>query len=130
MFRAFVEKEKKALTVDRPSLRKINVVDQEGTSIITDKPTWFRSDVFFYISAEGQMDTSEQMKKTFAAIEKDDNNQAAASEHTLISIEDLKKRMSMHPEEYTDDMIFVLDQYWSYLVEFGAFVKEIFQKIK
>jgi len=131
MFRAFVEKEKKSLTIDRPSIRKYNIAKKGESAIIEDKPTWFKSDVFFYIAAEGQFDTNEQMEKTLYDIEnKDGENKGAASEHRLISIDELKKEVAAEPAKFTDDMVFMLNQYWSYLVEFSAFVKEIFDKIK
>ena len=132
MFRAFVEKEKKALVVDRPSFRKIRVKGKNGDDTFVMKPTWFRSDVFFYIAAEGQIDDENQMKKTFSATESKGgaDDKGIASGHRLISIEKLKEDVSTHPDQYTDDIVFMLDQYWSYLVEFGAFAKEIFQKIK
>ena len=142
MFRAYVESEKQALTVDRDSVRKITVSKNEITEII-EKPTRFRSDVFFYITAEGEMDTQDQMHKRLNEFEsKDEKSKGAATGHRLVTIDQLKKEvMDTSPkrdtekserynqDDYTDDMIHVVKNYWGYLTEFSAFVKDTFARI-
>lgn len=154
MFRAFVEADKKPLTVDRDSTREIttfkkdkegkNILDNEGNKIVEstkNKPTRFRSDVFFFITAEDEMDTEEQMKKTFMQYE---SKKSVAADHKLISIAELRDKVFEYAENkddidvkaksekldrYTDDMIHIVKNYWGYLTEFSSFVKDIFSRI-
>jgi hypothetical protein len=132
MFRAFVEEDKKALTVDRDSVRKIT--DKNNPKNVTDKFTRFRSDVFFFITAENEMDNDEQMKNTLKIIEnKDADSKGAASDHKLVAIDDLRQEV-MNSEAkgekvFTDDMVHIVKNYWGYLTEFSSFVKDTFERI-
>ncbi len=130
MFRAFVEGNKSALTVDRASERTIT--DKEGKTI--KKPTRFRSDVFFFITAEGEMDTEDQMKTTFRMVGTDSSNKSAAMDHKLILIEDLEREVlasvnDRNLPQYTDDMIHIVKDYSGYLTEFSSFIKDTFERI-
>lgn len=124
MFRAFTEGSNCALTVDRASVRKISKPD--GT--VVDKDTRFRSDVFFFITAENEMDTDEQMFNTFEAVGK--GMQDAASGHRLVEIPDLVNEVLTNKDAYTDDLVYVVKDYSGYLTEFSSFVKETFARIK
>lgn len=155
MFRAFVEADKRPLTVDRDSTREIttfkkdergkDLKDKDGNKIVDstkNKPTRFRSDVFFFITAEDEMDTEEQMKKTFMQYE---SQESVAADHNLIDIAELRNKVFQYAENkdeidakarngekvdrYTDDMIHILKNYWGYLTEFSAFVKDTFERI-
>ena len=155
MFRAFVEADKRPLTVDRDSTREIStfkkdengksILDNDGNKIVEstkNKPTRFRSDVFFFITAEGEMDSREQMKKTFMQFE---SQKSIAADHELISISELRNKVFDYAENkdeidakikkgekldrYTDDMIHIVKNYWGYLTEFSSFVKDIFSRI-
>jgi hypothetical protein len=132
MFRAFVEGAKRALTVDRDSVRRIT---DKKTGKVTTMPTRFRSDVFFFITAEGEMDTEEQMNNTFklSGVE-DKNSKSAASAHRLVSIDELKREVfeadAKGKPEFTDDVVHIVKNYWGYLTEFSSFVKDAFERIE
>lgn len=136
MFRAFTEGSSLPLTVDRASIRKISKQigkDKNGNPIYetVDRDTRFRSDVFFFITAEGEMDTEEQMKATFknAGVD-DENSKSASAGHKLVEIPDLVNDVLNNKKDYTDDLIYIVKDYSGYLTEFSAFVKDVFERIK
>ena len=131
MFRAYVEAEKTALTVDRDSIRQISF-SKEADAKKVPKPTRFRSDVFFFITAEGEMDDDGQMAKTFAGIGSNDPSaKGAAISHRLIGIDRLREEVTgAEMKMYTDDMINIVKNYWGYLTEFSSFVKDVFERIE
>lgn len=155
MFRAFVEADKRPLTVDRDSMREITTFkkdakgedakDKNGNKIpasAKNKPTRFRSDVFFFITAENEIDTDEQMKKTFMEYE---SKESVVEGHRLIDIAKLRDEVFEYaenkdkidanaqngeePDRYTDDMVHIIKNYWGYLTEFSSFVKDTFERI-
>ena len=143
MFRAFVEADKKPLTVDRDSVREISTfkTDKEGKKNVDetkDKPTRFRSDVFFFITAQDNMDTKEQLAKTLGIVES--SEKGVASDHDLVDIAALRESVFTYAEKrkdptykgprYTDDMVHIVKNYWGYLTEFSSFVKDTFERIK
>lgn len=130
MFRAFVEGNKQPLTVDRDSVRQIGKTSGE----LSYEPTRFRSDVFFYITAAGEMDTEEQMHKTLDELEnKKGSSLGAAAKHRLISIDELEREVleadSKQNHDFTDDLVHIVKNYIGYLTEFSSFVKDIFERI-
>ena len=138
MFRAFVEADKKPLTVDRDSIREITTYNKDKTiASTTNKPTRFRSDVFFFITAQGSIDTPDQLNTTFGALETSEKNVAMG--HALVEISDLRKKVFEYAEKganpdykgprYTDDMVHIVKNYWGYLTEFSSFVKDTFDRI-
>lgn len=129
MFRAFVEGSKQPLTVDRDSVRQISKANG-----VTYEPTRFRSDVFFYITAAGEMDTDEQMHRTLDELENSKGaSRGAAAKHRLISIDDLEREVlesdSKQEHIFTDDLVHIVKNYIGYLTEFSAFVKDTFERI-
>lgn len=130
MFRAFVEGSKQPLTVDRDSVRQIS----KAGEVVSYEPTRFRSDVFFYITAAGEMDTDEQMHKTLDEMENSKgSSKGAAAQHRLISIEDLEREVlesdSKQGHTFTDDLVHIVKNYIGYLTEFSSFVKDTFERI-
>lgn len=132
MFRAFTAGSETALTVDRDSIREIIEKDKNGKEVKVNKPTRFRSDVFFYIAAEGAIDNEIQMKKTLNLIEQ--SKEGASMSHKLMTIAELERDVlkSVKGEsnnKYTDDMIHIIKNYAGYLTEFSSFVKSTFERI-
>lgn len=134
MFRAFVEGSKQPLTVDRDSVRQISKTSEVSSEEVSYEPTRFRSDVFFYITAAGEMDDDEQMHKTLDEMENSEgSSRGAAAKHRLISIEDLEREVlesdSKQEHHFTDDLVHIVKNYIGYLTEFSSFVKDIFERI-
>lgn len=145
MFRAFVEGNKQPLTVDRDSVRrtckvvaeknkKTGEVEYHEVGDPAFEPTRFRSDVFFYITAADEMDTEEQMLKTFAKVGNNTSSRGAAVNHRLISIDDLEREVlesdSKREQKFTDDLVHIVKNYVGYLTEFSSFVKDTFERIE
>lgn len=114
------------LTIDRVSQRRINI----DNSTVVFKPTNFVSDVYLFIAPEGYIDDEEQMQKTFEKSEE----KGAASAHKLISLTDLRdwieKEISNNKELdiFTDDMIYINNEYMGMLEMFSEFIRYTFEK--
>lgn len=101
-------------------------------SVMSVHETRFISDIYLYIAPEGFMDTYEQMKDKVKAAEKT----GAAEDHKLLSIRDLcnwinhEKREGRAKTLFTDDLIYICNEYHWLLEEFAEFVKLAFKNEK
>jgi len=111
------------LTVDRISKRRIH----DGDNVVI-KDTVFMSDVFFFIAPEGYLDTEQQMAKTFSLAEK----RGAAQAHKLVSVTELRdwiaveRQRGTEYEVFTEDLLYIDDQYRGLLERFCEFVRFVF----
>ena len=117
----------KPLIIDRVSQRRYHWSKEE----VGFRPTNFVSNVFFFIAPKNCIDTEEQVKIRFAEAEK----KGAAQDHKIISINDLRDWIEdetqkvKDKETFTDDMIYVYNEYMDRLERFSEFVKYIFNEI-
>lgn len=135
------------MTIRRPSHRKMHVadldengnkifvLDDKGHKILNAKgkavykehietwPTRFISDVYLMVAPAGYIDTEEEMEDLFRVAEE----KGAASKHKLISIDDLVDDVLDHPDNYTEDMTYmIVEQRWI-LTQFSEFIKNMFR---
>jgi len=113
---------------------KIPLLDENGKQRINAKgkkmykehvETWytrFISDVYLMIAPDGCMDTEEQMNKLMSVAEA----RGAASDHKLISIDELVDDNIQNPEKYTDDITYMINEKRWLLTQFSEFIKFIF----
>lgn len=91
--------------------------------------TWFISDVYFCIAPEGVIDTEKQMYDKLHRV----YAEGAAYDHKIISIFDLKqwieeeKANGTAKQKFTNDLLYVMDRYYSELEEFSIFVQNVFK---
>lgn len=123
-------KEGTPLIIDRVSQRRFNWNKKGEKENVEFRPTNFVSDVFFFIAPEGCIDNKEQVQKRFEEAEK----KGAAQDHKIISIDELRDwiddevQHGKDKETFTDDLIFVNNEYMGMLEQFSEFVKFIFNE--
>lgn len=136
VFRATDKETGDPLTIKRKSERTMHIKatdvngkvlkDELGHTVFKKEyeiwNTRFISDVFLFIAPEGYIDDEDQMRDLMSAAEK----QGAASQHKLISIEELSEDIENQPKLYTDDMVYVNNELKWLLLQFSEFVKYIF----
>jgi hypothetical protein len=111
------------LTVTRKSIRRIHDGD-----IVRRAPTIFMSDVYLFIAPKGFIDTEQQMRRLFDGVEE----QGAAVEHRLVTVEELREwveecqQLGTDEETFTDDLLFVTEEYLGMLEQFASFVRFVF----
>ena len=92
-------------------------------------PTWFISDVFFFVAPKGLIDTEDQMYDSLYNVYKE----GAAHDHKLISVLELKKWIEKERAEhkeygvFTEDLINMVDKHGELLQTFSSFIKNIFE---
>jgi len=117
------DKEGAPLVIDRVSQRRYH----QGKKVVF-RPTNFVSEVFLLIAPEGCIDTDDQMKERFAFAEQ----KGAAQAHRIIGIDELRDwiedeaQSGRQAEVFTDDMIYVNNEYMGMLEQFAEFVCYIF----
>lgn len=130
MFRA--TKNGSPYTEDRVSKRRMSELGTNG-EIIRFRETIFISDVFYFIAPEGVIDTNEELSNTFEKVYKS-GKKGAANAHKLVDLYELKdmieeaKQEGTVSDEFTDDLVFMIDNRFQLLLEFSAFVKAVFEK--
>ena len=136
------------MTIRRKSPRVIHIkeidaygnyipfLDEKGKQIVDNKGnikykehteiwyTRFISDVYLFIAPGGYIDNDDQM----GALLRMSEQSGAASMHKLISIDELIKDVSLQPEIYTDDMVYVCSERKRLLLQFSESIKFIFKK--
>jgi len=116
----------KPLIIDRVSQRRYHWSKEK----VEFRPTNFVSNVFFFIAPKNCIDTEEQVKIRFEEAEK----KGAAQDHKIISINSLRDwiedeaQKGKDKETFTDDMIYVNNEYMDMLKQFSEFVKYIFNE--
>lgn len=117
------EREGSPLVIDRVSQRRYH----EGDRVVF-KPTNFVSEVFLLIAPAGCIDTQDQIKVRFEYAEK----KGAAQAHKLMDIGALKDwiedetQSGQYADVFTDDLIFINNEYMNMLEQFSEFVRYIF----
>jgi hypothetical protein len=112
------------LTITRVSDRRIH----ENGDAMRIKRTVFMSDVYFLIAPSGFLDTQEQMKTLVHLAE----IKGAASDHQLLSINELRQRIQTAEREgtqhetFTDDLLCINLEYRPLLEGFEEFIRYIF----
>jgi hypothetical protein len=112
------------LSISRVSNRRFHEQEDKVKFI----KTIFMSDIYFFIAPEGYLDTDEQMKDLVKLSEKT----GAASDHKLVSIDELRNWIKASEEEniememFTDDLLFINVELRPLLEKFSEFVKHIF----
>ena len=96
------------------------------------RPTNFVSDVFFFIAPKDCIDNKEQVKERFEEAEK----KGAAQDHLIITINELRDwiddeiQKGKAKETFTDDLLYINNEYMGMLEQFSEFVKYIFNEEK
>jgi hypothetical protein len=109
------------LTLTRTSIRRYH----EKDDVVVSRRTVFRSDVYLFVAPPSYIDTHEEMKKLVQLAEV----QGAASDHRLISVDDLRiwidqtERDGTAADTFTDDLLFINIEYRPMLERFAEFVK-------
>ena len=120
-------------TEDRVSKRKMCKLDDAKeieAGSVTYPETVFISDVFYFIAPKGIIDTEEQVKATFAKV----YERGAANAHKLVSIYELQDMVEQAKlngtvnDEFTDDLVFMMNNRFQMLLEFSMFVKAVFNE--
>lgn len=120
--------EGKPLIIDRVSQRRYNWNKPGEKEEVEFLPTNFVSDVYLFIAPEGCIDTDEQLKERFEEAEK----KGAAQAHKIIKIDELRDwiedeiKSDRAKETFTDDLIYVNNEYMGMLEQFSEFVKYLF----
>jgi len=84
------------------------------------KETKFISDIFLFIAPEGEISNKDQLKSL---------SKYAAKGHDLVTIQELANRINKSKNEntaqdlYTDDLIFIVEEYEDLLIEFSDAVR-------
>ncbi len=118
------------LIIDRVSQRRFHWNEKGEKENIEFRPTNFVSNVFFFIAPKDCIDTKEQIKIQFEEAEK----KGAAQDHKIISINELRDwvedevQYGREKEIFTDDLIYVNNEYMGMLEQFSEFVKYIFNE--
>jgi len=124
------------LTIRRKSPRIMHIKDRDKQGKVIKLPdgkpkehieTWytrFISDVFLFIAPERSIDNDSQMNRSLKAAE----IAGAATEHRLISIDNLIKEIETNPYQFTDDLVYMCSEKKRILVEFSEAIKFIFKK--
>ena len=123
---AATDKDGKPLIIDRVSQRRYHWNKEK----VEFRPTNFVSNVFFFIAPKYCIDTEEQVRVRFEEAEK----RGAAQDHKIISIDKLRDwiedeiQNGKDKETFTEDLIYINNEYMSMLEQFSEFVKYIFNE--
>ena len=123
---AATDKDGKPLIIDRVSQRRYHWNKEK----VEFRPTNFVSNVFFFIAPKDCIDTEEQVRIRFEEAEK----KGAAQDHKTLPIDKLRDwiedeiQNGKDRETFTEDLIYVNNEYMGMLEQFSEFVKYIFNE--